>query len=153
MKKGYAVDLTKDEQAQLAELVGKEGEARARKMNRAHILLLASQRRQPTRTSPRRATHHRPLPTLERTRRRAWWRGRARERALNESSRPAGKRRKLDWAPEAYVVALARSQPPEGKKRWGTQLRADGPVEVGVADRISDETGSEGRSKGGSSRG
>ena len=44
MKKVYVVDLTKEEKAELLDLVGK-GEARARKMNRAHILLLANEGR------------------------------------------------------------------------------------------------------------
>jgi hypothetical protein len=44
LKKVYVVDLTKEEKAKLLEVVGK-GEARARKMNRAHILLLADEAR------------------------------------------------------------------------------------------------------------
>jgi transposase len=127
MKKVYAVDLTKEEQAELLELVGK-GEVRARKINRAHILLLANEGRtdkdiaEALPTSP---------STVERTRRRFVEGGL--ERALNESPRPGGKR-KLDGHQEAYVVALACSEPPEGKKRWSMQLLADRPVEVGVVD-------------------
>jgi hypothetical protein len=44
MKKVYVADLTKGEKSELLKLVGK-GEARARKMNRAHILLLADEGR------------------------------------------------------------------------------------------------------------
>jgi hypothetical protein len=44
MKKVYVVDLTKEEKAELLKLVGK-AEARARKINRAHILLLAEEDR------------------------------------------------------------------------------------------------------------
>ena len=41
---------------------------------------------------------------------------------------------------EAYVVALACSDPPEGKKRWSMQLLADRLVELGIVEEISDET-------------
>ena len=44
VKKVYVVDLTKEEKSELLKLVGK-GEVRARKMNRAHILLLADEDR------------------------------------------------------------------------------------------------------------
>jgi hypothetical protein len=43
MKKVYAVDLTDEERAELEELLSK-GELRARKANRAHILLLADEK-------------------------------------------------------------------------------------------------------------
>jgi len=59
---------------------------------------------------------------------------------LNESPRPGG-RRKLTGKQEAYVVALACSDPPEGKKRWSMQMLADKLVELEVVgDGISDET-------------
>ena len=66
------------------------------------------------------------------------------EHALNESPRPGGKR-KLDGHQEAYLLALACSDPPEGKKRWSMQMLADKLVELEVVvvvgvDGISDET-------------
>ena len=146
MKKGYVVDLTKEEQAELLELVGK-GEARARKMNRAHVLLLANEGRIDKDIAE--ALHTSPS-TVERTRRRFVEGGL--ERALNESPRPGG-RRKLDGHQEAYVVALACSEPPEGKKRWSMQLLADRLMEVGVVDEISDETVRRTLKRGRSSRG
>ena len=146
MKKGYVVDLTKEEQAELLELVGK-GEVRARKMNRAHVLLLANEGRIDKDIAE--ALHTSPS-TVERTRRRFVEGGL--ERALNESPRPGG-RRKLDGHQEAYVVALACSEPPEGKKRWSMQLLADRLMEVGVVDEISDETVRRTLKRGRSSRG
>jgi transposase len=109
MKKVYVVDLTKEEKAELLELVGK-GEARARKMNRAHILLLANEGR--TDKDIAQALHTSPS-TVERTRRRFVEGGL--ERALNESPRPGGKR-KLTGKQEAYLVALACSDPPGREK-------------------------------------
>jgi transposase len=134
VKKVYVVDLTKEEKSELLKLVGK-GEARARKMNRAHILLLADEDR--TDKDIAKALHTSPS-TVERTRRRLVEGGL--EHALNESPRPGG-RRKLTGKQEAYVVALARSDPPEGKKRWSMQMLADKLMELEVVgDGISDET-------------
>jgi len=77
------------------------------------------------------------VSTLERTRKR-FVEGNL-ERALNESPRPGGKR-KLGGKQEAYLVAVACSDPPEGKKRWSMQLLADRLVELGIVEEISDET-------------
>jgi transposase len=77
------------------------------------------------------------VTTVERTRKRFVEEGL--EAALSERSRP-GARRKLDGHQEAYLVALACSDPPEGKKRWSMQLLADRLVEVGMVEEISDET-------------
>lgn len=147
MKKVYVVNLTKEEQAELLELVSK-GEVRARKMNRAHVLLLANEGRSDKDIAE--ALHTSPS-TVERTRRRFVVEG-GLERALNESPRPGGQR-KLDGHQEAYVVALACSEPPEGRKRWSMQLLADRLVEVGVVDEISDETVRRTLKRGPSSRG
>jgi transposase len=146
MKKVYVVDLTKEEKAELLDLVGK-GEARARKMNRAHILLLANEGR--TDKDIAQALHTSPS-TVERTRRRFVEGGL--ERALNESPRPGGKR-KLTGKQEAYLVALACSDPPEGKKRWSMQLLADRLVELEIVEEISDETVRRTLKKGTLSRG
>ena len=121
MKKLYVVDLTKEEKAELLELVRK-GEARVRKMNRAHILLLADEGR--TDKDIAQALHTR-APPLSNERAGALWKAawRARPQRVAASS---GGRRKLDGHQEAYLVALACSDPPEGKKRWRSmQMLAD----------------------------
>ena len=146
MKKVYVVDLTREEKTELLELVSKR-EARARKMNRAHILLLAEEGR--TDKDIAEALHTSPS-TVERTRRRLVEGGL--EHALNESPRPGG-RRKLDGHQEAYLVALACSDPPEGKKRWSMQMLADKLVELEVVEGISDETIRRTLKRGASSRG
>jgi transposase len=147
LKKVYVVDLTKEEKAKLLEVVGK-GEARARKMNRAHILLLADEAR--TDKDIAEALHTSPS-TVERTRRR-FVQG-ALEHALKEESPRPGGRRKLDGHQEAYLVALACSDPPEGKKRWSMQLLADRLVELEIVEEISDETVRRTLKKGTLSRG
>ena len=115
MKKVFIVDLTREEKTELSKLISK-GELRARTLNRAHILLSANEGRTDKEISE--ALHTSPS-TVERTRC-SFLEG-GLEHALNESPRPGGKR-KLDGHQEAYVVALACSEPPEGKKRWGMQL-------------------------------
>ena len=146
VKKVYVVDLTREEKTELLELVSK-GEARARTMNRAHILLLAEEGR--TDKDIAEALHTSPS-TVERTRRRLVEGGL--EHALKESPRPGG-RRKLDGHQEAYLVALACSDPPEGKKRWSMQMLADKLVELEVVEGISDETIRRTLKRGASSRG
>ena len=146
MKKVYVVDLTKEERSELLKLVGK-GEVRARKLNRAHVLLLADEGR--TDKDIAQALHT-SLSTVERSRRRFVEGGL--DHALNESSRPGGKR-KLDGHQEAYLMALACSDPPEGKKRWSMQMLADRLVELKVVDEISDETVRRTLKKGTLSRG
>jgi DNA-binding NarL/FixJ family response regulator len=69
MKKVYVVDLTKEEKTELLKLVGK-GEARARKLNRAHILLLADEGR--TDKDVAKALHTSPS-TVSSERADAWW--------------------------------------------------------------------------------
>jgi len=58
---------------------------------------------------------------------------------VNERSRPGGCR-KLDGKQEAFLVALACSNPPEGRTCWTMQLLAEKLVELGVVEAISDET-------------
>jgi Homeodomain-like domain len=62
---------------------------------------------------------HGSVSTVERVRKRFVEEGL--EVALSERPRP-GARRKLDGRQEAYLLALASSDPPEGKKHWSMQL-------------------------------
>jgi transposase len=60
--------------------------------------------------------------------------------ALYEKPRP-GNPRKLDGKQEAFVVALACSEPPTGHSQWTMQLLADQLVALQIVDgTISDET-------------
>jgi transposase len=62
------------------------------------------------------------------------------ERAL-ERKKPAGRQyRKLDGVGEARLVAVACSEPPEGRTRWTLQLLADRLVELKIVESISDDT-------------
>ena len=48
--------------------------------------------------------------------------------------------RKLDASDESLLVAMARSEPPEGRARWTMQLLADEMVRLTVHETVSDET-------------
>jgi transposase len=130
MKK-YVVDLNDDEKAQLQELTTK-GTSGARKIRRAHILLLADEGLIDKEIA---LAMNSAVTTVERARKRFVEEGL--EAALSERPRP-GAARKLDGRQEAYLVALACSDPPEGKKRWSMQMLADRLVELEVVDEISD---------------
>lgn len=60
--------------------------------------------------------------------------------ALNR--RPSGRvyRKKLEGQEEAHLVALACSEPPEGRACWTMQLLADKLVELKIVESVSDET-------------
>lgn len=131
--KRYIVELTEEERTQVHTLCH-AGEVSARKLNRAHTLLLADEHT-PDREIAE--TLHIGLSTVERTRTRFVEGGLP--VALNERPRAGGKP-KLDGTQEAYLVALACSAPPDGRKRWTMQLLADRLVALGVTETISDET-------------
>jgi hypothetical protein len=61
------------------------------------------------------------------------------EASLAERARP-GRVRRLDSHQEAFLVALACSDPPEGRAAWTMQLLADRLVGLGVVESVSDET-------------
>lgn len=133
MAKKYIVDLTDAERTDLRKLL-QSGKTRARRMYRARILLLADEGR--TDEEIVRALHV-GRSTVERTRMRFVEGGV--ERALTERPRP-GKARLLNGKQEAYLVALACSDAPEGRARWTMQLLADRLIELRIVDSITDET-------------
>lgn len=133
MSKLYVVDLTEEERARLRELV-KKGEFSARKLTRAQVLLAASEGTKDTLIAK---VLHIGVTTVERIRKRFVEGGL--DWALNERKRP-GARRKLDERQEAYLIALACSKPPDGRKRWALRLLADKLVKLEIIEDISHET-------------
>lgn len=133
MKKTYVVDLKEQERAQLLDLF-RRGRARARKLRRAHILLLADEGETDEAIA---RTVHAGRSTVERTRKRFVEGGL--DRALHDRPRP-GQPRKLNGKQEAVLVALACSEPPEDRTRWTLRLLAGRLVELGVVEEISHET-------------
>jgi transposase len=131
--KKYIVELTQDERDELTELTHK-GKASARKLNRARILLKADEGWKDEQIV---AALDTAVTTVERIRRRFVEGGL--EKALKDDPRP-GARPKLDGRGEAYLIALACSDPPDEHDHWALRLLGNRLVEAGVVDSISHET-------------
>ncbi len=138
MHKRYVVRLTDEQRGQLQTLV-RSGRAHARKLLYARILLKADA------DGPDRWTDERiadafevSTATVARERQRFLEDGLEVELMPKKPGRP--RRRVLDGRAEAHLVALSRSDPPEGRERWSLRLLADRMVELGHADALSYET-------------
>ena len=137
--KKYKVTLTKEERGELVALVSK-GKGKARKLKRAHILLMAdeSQANGGWKDAEIAKALSVGVRTVERIRQKCVEQGI--EAALNHT-RPRKTRRKiLDGEAEARLVQLACSQAPEGRETWSLQLLADKLVELQVVEKVSRET-------------
>lgn len=144
--KKYVVKLTEEERSYLLDML-KKGVDRARKLTRARILLLSAQGK----TDRFIATVLEvSTQTVRNIRKRFAEEGL--EAALNDRPRP-GAQAKLDAKGEAFLIALACSDPPQGRECWTMQLLADRLVELGIVDSISDETVRRVLKKKGSNRG
>jgi transposase len=148
LKKKYVVDLSREERERLEGLTSK-GRSAARKIRRGRILLLADEGLKDKEIAE---ALNAAVSTVERVRKRFVEEGL--EAALSERPRIGGAlQRKLDGKGEAYLVALACSEAPEGRNRWTMQLLADRLIEVGLVEEISDETVRRALKKGMLSRG
>lgn len=133
MAKKYIVTLTDDERVFLREILHK-GSVGARKLNRAHILLLSDEGEADGAIAD---VLHTSPSTVQRTRRRFVEEGF--EEALTEHRR-SGASVKLTGRQEAFLIALACSDPPTGRKRWTMELLTDRLLELHCVESLSDET-------------
>jgi transposase len=138
MNKRYIVRLNADERARLEALVSK-GSAKARKIIHAQILQKVDEdgpRWTDEQTAEAFGVH---TSTVRAVRERFVFEGL--ESALNRKKaiRPPTEP-KLDGAQEARLVAIACSQPPDGRARWTLNLLAGRLVELKLVDSISYET-------------
>jgi transposase len=62
------------------------------------------------------------------------------EAALNDRPKSRHRTKKIDGENEARLVALACSEPPQGRVRWTLTLLAERMVELGYVESLSDET-------------
>ena len=130
--KKYIVDLTAEEREELLKLI-KQGEAKARRLNRARILLKADEGLSDEQIAE---ALHTGSATAGRVRQRFVEEGL--EAALSERPR-RGQTPKLSGRDEAHLVAIACSDAPEGRARWSLRLLADKAVELGLAQSLSHE--------------
>lgn len=141
MNKKYVVELTKDERKRLRKLIS-AGTAPARMLNRARILLKADLGEH----SQGRALIDREIAgmletstaTVQRVRERFCTQGL--DATLERSVPDRLYKRTLDGRAEAHLIALACSEPPQGRSLWSLRLLADKAVELGIVQRVSHET-------------
>jgi transposase len=133
MRKLHVVKLKPEERTRLQEITRK-GVVKVRMLRRAEALLLSDDGMRDERIAERVGIS---VSTVERTRKRYLQAGL--DAALTEKPRPGAEPR-LDAKAEAYLVALACSDPPEGRDTWTMQLLADRLVELNYVESISDET-------------
>ena len=135
----YVVRLTMEERGTLESLVA-GGRAAADKLLRARMLLKANVGQGGPGWSDEKIAEafEVGVSTIHRLRQRLVEDGL--QAALVRKPRSRHRVPKLDGEKEARLVALACSDPPEGRGRWTLQLLADKLVQLQVVDSISDET-------------
>jgi transposase len=140
----YPVVLSEAEKAEL-EAVVKRGKHTRREIQRAQMLLWSAGGK----TDLEIAAWLEVTPLTVASTRQRW----ATERRIADRAK-SGRKKKLDGKQEAFLVALACSEAPEGRSAWTMQLLADKLMELKVVEQpISDETVRETLKKTTSSRG
>ena len=138
MKK-YRVRLGVEEQEELKALVSR-GRAAAYKQTHARILLLSDENQDegPMLDQEIARVLKVGTATVERVRRRCVEEGV--EAALGRRQQLNRRKKKLDGAGEAHLIALACSKPPAGRASWTLRMLADGLVEREIVDSIGTDT-------------
>jgi transposase len=134
----YVVHLASEERAQLTELISK-GRRAASVLTRGRILLKADAHDAGLHwTDPEMAEAvETSVSSVHRVRQAFVEEGLA---AALERRKPTGRQyRTLDGAQEARLIAVACSEPPEGRVHWTLQLLADRLVALHVVPSISAE--------------
>lgn len=130
-KQNYPIELSEKERRELEGIV-RTGKQSARMRRRAQTLLWSDGGKSDLEI----AQLHGVTPlTVSKTRQR--W---VEQKSLSDKPKP-GREKKLDGKQEAFLVALACSDAPDGRESWTMQLLANKLVELNVVDEaISDET-------------
>ena len=151
MAKRYRVTLAATEREQLRMMISR-GKAAARKLAHARVLLLTDEAEGgPAKKDEEvAAAVALSVATVERVRQRFVEQGL--EAALSPKASGRIYTRRLDGAAEAHLIALACSEPPDGRKQWTLRLLADRMVELEHVDSLSYETVREALKKTRSSR-
>ena len=139
MVKKYCVGLREEEQEEQEEqeelgAVVSKGRAAAYKQTHARILLLSDENQADGAMRDEEIARALRVgtATVERVRRRCVEEGV--EAALGRREQLRRRQRKLDGQREAHLIAMACSQPPEGRVSWTLQMLADGLVQREIVD-------------------
>ena len=131
-RKKYVVQLTNTQREELTSMLHK-GEHKSRKLNRARVLLLSDQGKLDREISEIVGVTEQTVRNIQKR-----FLTEGPESSLTEKPRP-GAPRKLDSKGEAFAIAIACSDPPEGRATWTMQMIADKLVELKYVESISDE--------------
>ena len=135
-----AVTLSAEERERLGGLVSR-GSASTHELTRARILLKADEggaapeaRWPDTKIAPALEIHR---STVRRVRER--FRAEGLSAALFRRPPKNTKPRKLDGGQEAHLIALACSEPPDGRRKWSIRLLAERFVQLDCGEEVSRE--------------
>lgn len=127
----HPVSLTTEEKIHLTAVVKHAGHSR-RERERAQMLLWSADGKSDLEIAGLLSVNALTVATT----RERW----ATEKRIADAPKP-GRKKKLDGAQEAFVVALACSEAPEGREHWTLRMIADTLVELKVvAEPVSYET-------------
>ncbi len=129
----YIVKLTDEQNSKLLSILNK-GESNARVIKRANILLQSAQGKTALEITKNLNTSQQTVYNI-----RKHFVLEGFDDALYDKPR-LGIRKQLWFDQEAYLIALACSDPPDGRERWTIRLLTDKIVELGIADEVSRET-------------
>lgn len=129
----HGIKLTSKERDKLVAIVSK-GRNKASYIQRAHILLKSDEGKTDAQISDWLYVSEQ---TIRRTRLRFCEDGL--DAALEDKER-AGRERALNEQQVAYLVALACSNPPQGRERWTVELLTSQLIADGIVERVSVET-------------
>lgn len=147
MPKKYVIILSDMERKELEDIISK-GHGNVRQIRRAHTLLLSDAGKTDEEITD---LLHITTVTVAETRKR--WCAEHLSRNLADQAK-SGRKRKLDGKQEAFLVALACSDAPEGREHWPLRMLSDKLLELGVIDEpVSYETVRDRLQKTNSSRG
>lgn len=137
--KRYRVELTSEEREELKALVSR-GRSAAYKQTHARILLMSDEAQDDLPMTDEAIAQALKVghATVERVRRRCVEEGI--DAALNRKKQLRRRAKKLDGEAEAHLIAIACSEPPQGRTSWTLKLLADRLVEREIVDSISTET-------------
>ncbi len=130
----YVVRLSEEERRELKLFVGK-GQKAAYKVKHANILLTVDVDGPDWTDEKAHSAYHCYLTTIENIHRRFVEHGLTAVIERKKQREPSRKR-KLDRESEAKLVAVACSQPPEGRSSWTLELSANKLVFLKVVDSI-----------------
>ena len=139
MKLKYVVKLSETERSQLKELIS-SGEASARQIRRAYILLKSDCRPDGPGWKYQAICDAYEVSSLTVYNVRKNYVEGGLKRAILRKKPNRKYKRRLDGEGEAYLIALACSEPPDGYEHWSLRLLQDRLVRLEIVENISHET-------------